>query len=117
MRPSNAPSHTWRGSLGASGPHVSSLTQPEIKTHLAEIAEPVARGFHDETPAVPTSPPVRRKPLPVNASRVATRFTEPQSPLDSRGHPSLRSASLDSTRSQSIGKPDGQDFALRDLDV
>ncbi|KAL9083965.1 MAG: hypothetical protein Q9165_008308 [Trypethelium subeluteriae] len=120
MHPSNAPSHAWRGSSASTGSDVSSLARSEIKTNLAEIAEPTSHALNSETTAVPKSPPVKRKPLPVNASSVATRFSEPESPRNVRSQQSQqsqRSVSLDGTQPRSIEEVDTQDFALRDLDI
>ncbi|KAI9691869.1 MAG: hypothetical protein M1822_007942 [Bathelium mastoideum] len=114
MLPFNGPSHAQRE---ATGSHVSSLPQPESPATPTENAEPTSLAIHHETTPVPTSPPVKRKPLPMNASPVVARSAGSASPRKSRSQWSQRSSSLASTQSLSVAEIEPQDLAPRDLDI
>ncbi|KAI9710971.1 MAG: hypothetical protein M1820_002408 [Bogoriella megaspora] len=118
MRPYNAPSHDPRGS----SEYPTSPDRPMNKTDFSEGENVNVSDFdHQPPPPPPLSPPVRRKPLPVNASPVATRFSIPDSSPPNPRVQSLRnpqrSASLDSPRPPEYNDTSAQDFALRDLDT
>ncbi|OCK87276.1 uncharacterized protein K441DRAFT_623404 [Cenococcum geophilum 1.58] len=128
MQPQRPPSQAREGSSG--NPSYGVLNSRQKPSSLANIAVQSFAAFRAQTSSIPVPSPVRRKPLPANASPVASRF----SLAEYSGSPKLvgdrgfiqRSYSIDSPPPQGLPRLEPilspppsstqEDFVPRDLD-
>ncbi|OCL09534.1 hypothetical protein AOQ84DRAFT_220764 [Glonium stellatum] len=73
MQPQRPPSRAREGTSG--NPSYGALNSRQKPSSLANIAVQSFAAFRAQTSSVPVSSPVRRKPLPANASPIASRFS------------------------------------------